>query len=65
MSQKLTNYQTHLSNWEAGAFQQLALEFEGMGESVFLKTKKTIQPKRSKHPEYFGPVLQGPHITSE
>jgi len=40
MHQKLSDFEAHLSNWEAGAIQQLALEFEGKGETVFLKTRK-------------------------
>lgn len=37
---ELSAYQEHLSKWEAGALQQLELEFEGKGETIFLKTKK-------------------------
>jgi len=48
MNQKLTDYQSHLTKWEAGAFQQLAIQFGDMGESVFLKTKKDNTIKEIK-----------------
>ncbi len=40
MHQKLTTFEKHLSEWEAGALQQLEMEFFGKGETVFLKTRK-------------------------
>ena len=40
MENKLSAFESHLSGWEAGALQQLELEFPGKGETVFLKTRK-------------------------
>lgn len=48
MSQKLSDYQARLTSWEAGAYEQISIQFGDVGESIFMKTKKDNTIKEIK-----------------